>query len=148
MKNEPAKIHQARRRATFRCLGGSGWPAGGFGSRQGQRMAVRTRPVHPRDWYRWRRATGTFVPVGRSGGGVPGPRGVVAAVALDPVERRVGRGDELGRGPAIGREGGDADRRADRDRAALLADEGVVPERLEDPLGGAAGLVARRSRAG
>ena len=40
------------------------------------------------------------------------------------------------------REGGHADRRTDRHRAALLADERVVAERLEDPLRGAPGLVA------
>ena len=67
---------------------------------------------------------------------VPGLRGVVAALALDPVERLVGRGDELGGGPAVGREGRHADRRADRDRTALFADIGVVAERLEDPFRG------------
>src|ERR1700675_2033911 len=102
-------------------------------------MAVRTRRVHPPDWYRWRSPTGTFVPGGRSGGRVPCSGGVVTAIALDPIERRVGRGDELGRGSSIGREGRHADRRADRHGTALLADEGVLPEGLDDPVGGAAG---------
>ena len=64
-------------------------------------------------------------------------RGVVAAVALDPIESLIGCRDELGRRPSIGRVGRHADRRADRDRAALFADERVVAERLEDPFGGA-----------
>ena len=59
--------------------------------------------------------------------------GVVAALALDPVHRPVGRGDESVAGPAVDRERGDADRRSDRHRAALLADEGVVAEGVEDP---------------
>ena len=153
-KNEPAKIHQARR---IRRSGGSGGAVGGpvglahVGIEDGGPDASASIP---RRWYGWscvaryfRTRSGGAAAVG-SGGGVAGRGGVVAAVALDAVQRAVGGGDELGGGPAVGRERRHADRRADRDRPALLADEGVVAERLEDPLGGAARLVARRSRAG
>src|SRR6476469_2034294 len=99
-------------------------------------MAVATGGVHPQPPYGWRRATGTFVLSARSSGcgDVPGRRGVMAAVALDPVQGLVGRGDEVGGVAAIGRERGHADGRSDRDRPALLADVGVIPEGLEDPL--------------
>src|SRR4051812_5332420 len=75
-------------------------------------------------------ATSTLVLCGRIGSR---GRCVVPPVALDPVQRTVRGSDEIGAGPAVGREGGHADRCPDRDRAALLADEGVVPERDEDP---------------
>src|SRR5918993_3950790 len=76
----------------------------------------------------------------RSGGGVPRTRGTVTAVALDPVERLVGGGDQLGRRPAVRWEGRHADRGTDRDRSALLADIGVVAECLQDALRGPGGL--------
>src|SRR5436190_5007582 len=122
-------------------------------------MAVRAHPVHPSDWYRWCLATRTFVLVGESGGGLPratgigrpgissdarlltGARRVVAAVPLDPIEGAVGRRDQLGGGPAVDRERRHPDRCADGHGAALLADEGVLVERVEDPLGRPARLI-------
>ena len=74
----------------------------------------------------------------------PGPLGTgiaaVATVTLDLIEPPVGIRDELGRGPAVGREGRCSDRGGDRHRPALLAHERLVAECLEDALGCAACL--------
>src|SRR4051794_5753568 len=86
-------------------------------------------------------ATSTLVLCGRVGSG---GRGVVSAVALDPVQSAVRGRDQVRPGPTVCREGGYADRGTDRDGAALLADEGVVPERHKDPFRGGACIVGIR----
>src|ERR1700675_3014037 len=99
-------------------------------------MRVGDDRVHPRPPYRWSdigqylRTIRPEVPPGRSRSGRAFARwgGIVAAIALDPVERLVRGVDELGASPAVGREGRNADRRADRDRSALFAHEGVIAE--------------------
>src|SRR6187401_2666630 len=138
-KKEPAKIHQARRvrRSEFsgdREVGRWGWLTSGIedGGQGAARPCADPVPAGHRHWY-----FRTSRPVSaRSGGRVLGFRGVVAALALDTVERLVGGGDELGGGPPIGGEGRHADRCADRDGTTLLADIGVVAECREDPFGG------------
>ena len=55
---------------------------------------------------------------------------------LDPIHLDVGRRDQLAGRPAVDREGGHADRGADRDRAVLVALVGPLVERRDDPVGG------------
>src|SRR4029078_6008760 len=90
-------------------------------------------PPAPRNaWYRWLGAGSTSVLVGHEAAHAP--------IALGLVEGPVRCRDELGRGPSVDREGGGPDRGCDRHGPALLTNERLLAERVEDALCRAGGV--------